>query len=98
MGGENKINNKRSNIRHPIEVAIRLIDGDGVEREVVSGNVSDCGLYVTITVESRPDIDSIVEVQVMAPMGDGSEAPVNRARVTRHDDNGVGLQFIFDDE
>jgi PilZ domain len=98
MGIEKKIANQRTNIRHPIEVPIRLTDKNGAEQKAVSGNVSDCGLYLTITVAERPDIDSIVQVQVTTPMGDGSAAPINRAQVMRHDENGVGLKFVFDDD
>lgn len=97
MGGENKVDNQRGNIRHPIEVPIRLIDSNGVEQEAVSGNVSDCGLYLSITVANRPALESIVQVQVMTPMGDGSAAPINNAKVKRHDENGVGLEFVFDE-
>jgi len=100
LQAENRLmvqDNQRTNIRHPIEVAIRLIDENGVEQKAVSGNVSDCGLYVTITVENRPAINSVVQVQVMSAMGDGSDAPVNRARVMRQDEHGVGLKFIFDE-
>ncbi len=97
MGGENKVDNQRRNIRHPIEVPIRLVDESGVEQEGVSGNVSDCGLYLTITLAERPALDSIVQVQVMTPMGDGSAAPINNAKVMRHDENGIGLKFVFDD-
>lgn len=97
MGGESKVSNQRGNIRHPIEVPIRLVDSAGYEQNAVSGNVSDCGLYLTITVENRPALDSIVQVQVMTLLGDGSEAPINNAVVMRHDEDGVGLKFVFDE-
>ncbi len=86
--------NQRSNIRHPIEVPIRLIDDRGNEHDALSGNVSDCGVYVSLPVADRPPIDSIVRVQVKTPLGDGSEPPINEARVVRHDDNGIGLKFL----
>lgn len=89
--------NKRGNIRHPIEVPIRVIDEHGVEHQATSGNVSDCGLYITIQIEKRPPIGSIVQVQVLAPMGDGSDAPINNAQVMRHDDQGAGLKFLMDE-
>jgi len=96
--GENKnTSNKRGNIRHPIEVPIRLIDENGEEQQAISGNVSDCGLYITVLVDKKPVIGSIVEVQVLTPLGDGSEAPINKAKVMRHDDQGAGLKFIFDE-
>lgn len=98
MGEENKKTNQRSNIRHPIEVPIRLIDEHGAEHKAVSGNVSDCGLYLTITLEQRPELESIVQIQVMTPLGDGSDAPVNRARVMRYGEDGVGLRFMSSDE
>lgn len=98
MADEKKTSNQRSNIRHPIEVPIRLIDENSVEHKAVSGNVSDCGLYLTITVEKRPAIQSIVQLQVMTPLGDGSAAPINRARVMRYDDEGVGLKFLVGEE
>ena len=94
--GDKKISNQRSNLRHPIQVPIRLIDEHGIEHNAMSGNVSDCGLYISITVEERPEIQSVVQVQVMTPLGDGEEAPINRARVMRSDEEGVGLKFLFD--
>jgi hypothetical protein len=95
--GIDKSDNKRSNIRHPIEVPIRLIDEAGNEQTGTSGNVSDCGLYVTVKVDPKPAIGDVLQVQVMSLMGDGSEAPINRARVMRHDGNGIGLKFLFDE-
>ena len=89
--------NNRGNIRHLISVAIRLIDENGVEIITLSDNVSDCGLFVQIETGDFPVIGSIVQVQVMDTLGDGSEAPVNRAKVVRHDSRGVGLKFLFDD-
>lgn len=90
--------NKRNNLRHPIEVPIRLIDADGNEHNALSGNVSDCGLYVTLAPRYRPALDSIVQVQVKTPLGDGSEPPINKALVVRHDDRGIGLRFMAGDE
>lgn len=90
--------NKRSNIRHPIEVPIRLVDACGNEHNALSGNVSDCGLYITMPALGRPAIDSIVQVQVKTPLGDGSEPPINKARVVRHDDQGIGLRFMADED
>lgn len=90
--------NKRTNLRHPIEVPIRLIDAAGNEHSALSGNVSDCGLYVTLAPQHRPPLGSIVQIQVKTPLGDGSEPPINRALVMRHDDKGVGLRFIIDNE
>ena len=89
---------KRGNTRHPIAVSIRLIDGNGIEHKAVSGNVSDCGLHLTVTVKDRFEIGSVVQVQVMSQMGDGSDAPINKARVMRHDTDGIGLKFLFDEE
>ncbi|MDH5391785.1 MAG: hypothetical protein OEY11_01240 [Gammaproteobacteria bacterium] len=98
MDEDNKISDLRSNIRHPIEVPIRLIDENGAEHKAVSGNVSDCGLYLSITLEKRPAIESIVQVQVMTPLGDGSDAPINRARVMRYGADGVGLMFLLEEK
>jgi len=92
------IDNKRGHFRHAIEVPILLIDENGVKHEVFTGNVSDCGVYLTVTVEQRPALGSVVQVQVMTPMGDGSPAPVNRAKVMRYDSYGVGLEFILGEE
>jgi len=97
MGESENTTNKRGNIRHPIEVPIRIIDENGNEQRAISGNVSDCGLYISVLVENKPEIGSIVEVQVLTPLGDGSEAPINKAKVMRHDDEGAGLKFIFDE-
>lgn len=97
MPGDENTTNKRGNIRHPIEVPIRLINEAGEEQKAISGNVSDCGLYITIIVDHRPPIGSVVQVQVLTPLGDGDEAPINKAKVMRHDDEGAGLMFIFDE-
>jgi len=97
MGENNKTSNKRGNIRHPIEVPIRLIDENGIEQKAISGNVSDCGLYISVQVDQRPAIGSVVQVQVLAPLGDGSDAPINKAKVMRHDDEGAGLKFLLDE-
>lgn len=89
-------NNKRSNMRHLISVPIRLTDSKGNEYQVMTDNVSDCGLFLLFEQTPFPEVGEIVEVQVLTPLGDGSEAPINKAKVVRHDPVGIGLRFLLD--
>lgn len=91
------ISNKRGNIRHLISVPIKLLDSKGTEFHVMTDNLSDCGLFLLFDQEPFPAIGEIVQVQVMHALGDGDEAPINRAEVVRHDPVGIGLKFLFDE-
>lgn len=97
MGKIKKITNKRDSTRHLLIAPIEVIDDKGDAYNVMSDNVSDTGLYLVYDNLPLPPLNTVLQVKVMGTLGDGAEAPVNKARVVRHDSKGIGLQFIFED-
>ncbi len=57
-------------------------------------NISDGGLFIVLDDTEMPPIGTEVQVRLKNQLGDGEEPPINRARVVRHDPDGVGLEFI----
>jgi len=57
-------------------------------------NISDGGLYLILDDIQLPDIGSEVQVRLKNQLGDGEEPPINRARVVRHEPDGIGLEFL----
>ena len=57
-------------------------------------NISDGGLFLILDNVEMPTIGTEVQVRLKNQLGDGEEPPINRARVVRHEPNGIGLEFL----
>lgn len=57
-------------------------------------NISDGGLFLVLDNIEIPPIGTEVQVRLQNQLGDGEEPPINRARVVRHEPDGIGLEFI----
>ena len=57
-------------------------------------NISDGGLFLILDNVPMPTIGTEVQVRLKNQLGDGEEPPINRARVVRHEPDGIGLEFI----
>jgi hypothetical protein len=87
---------QRNTSRVDICVDVKITDAEGHTRTVKSRDVSSTGLFLTVD-SPLPAIGSFIDVQVTSMLGDGEEPPTNQAKVVRHADMGIGLQFLFDD-
>ena len=85
---------QRRHLRIGIVVDIELTLPDNQVITVTTKNISDGGLYLVIDKDGMPPIGTEVQVRVKNQLGDGEEAPINRALVVRHEADGIGLKFI----
>lgn len=57
-------------------------------------NISDGGLFLILDNIEMPPVGTEVQVRLKNQLGDGEEPPINRARVVRHESDGIGLEFL----
>lgn len=57
-------------------------------------NISDGGLFLILDNIEMPTVGTEVQVRLKNQLGDGEEPPINRARVVRHEADGIGLEFL----
>ena len=86
--------NNRQHLRIGLVVDIELTLPDNQVMQVQTKNISDGGLYLVIDTKGIPPIGTEVRVRIKNQLGDGEEAPINRALVVRHEVDGVGLKFL----
>jgi len=86
--------NNRQHLRIGLVVDIELTLPDNEVMQVQTKNISDGGLYLVIDTRGIPPIGTEVQVRIKNQLGDGEEAPINRALVVRHEVDGVGLKFL----
>ena len=86
--------NNRQHLRIGLVVDIELTLPGNEVMLVQTKNISDGGLYLVIDTRGIPPIGTEVQVRIKNQLGDGEEAPINRALVVRHEVDGVGLKFI----
>lgn len=85
----------RKHLRIGLVVDIELtLPGVGIV-DVRTRNISDGGLYLFLEeVKQLPPIGTEVTVRLKNQLGDGEAPPTNRAKVVRHEEDGVGLMFL----
>ncbi|MCW8853159.1 MAG: PilZ domain-containing protein [Gammaproteobacteria bacterium] len=86
--------NQRQHLRIGLVVDIELTLPSDEVMLVQTKNISDGGLYLVIDTRGVPPIGTEVQVRIKNQLGDGEEAPINRAVVVRHEADGVGLKFL----
>jgi len=85
----------RKHLRIGLIVEIELTLPDKGLVNVRTRNISDGGLYLILDeIEELPPIDTEVTVRLKNQLGDGEAPPTNRAKVVRHEGDGVGLEFL----
>lgn len=85
----------RKHLRIGLIVEIELTLPDKGLVNVRTRNISDGGLYLFLDeVEKLPPLGTEVTVRLKNQLGDGEEPPTNRAKVVRHENDGVGLEFL----
>ena len=89
MSSENR---KHLRIGLVVEIELTLPEQDPVD--VRTRNISDGGLYLLIDEIQLPPVGTEVKVRLKNQLGDGEEPPINRAKVVRHEPDGIGLEFL----
>jgi len=84
----------RKHLRIGLIVEIELTLPGQSMINVRTRNISDGGLYLILDDIELPDIDTEVKVRLKNQLGDGEEPPINRAKVVRHEQDGIGLVFL----
>ncbi len=84
----------RRNPRTSIEVKIEVTMTDGNVELVNTQNLSSSGLFFEISPSKMPTMGDILWVKISGAMADGDQAPLNRVKVIRITDDGVGVKFV----
>lgn len=85
-------NRKHLRIGLGVDIELTMPGHDPIT--VRTRDISDGGLYLVLDETHMPPVGSEVTVQLKNQLGDGEEPPTNRARVVRHEPDGVGLEFL----
>lgn len=85
---------QRRHLRIGLVVEIDLTLPDLGKVTVRTRNISDGGLFLVLDDIEMPPIGTEVQVRLKNQLGDGEEPPVNRAKVVRHEPDGIGLAFL----
>ena len=85
---------QRKHLRIGLVVDIELTLPEQAPVDVRTKNISDGGLFLILDDIEMPAVGTEVQVRLKNQLGDGEEPPINRARVVRHEDDGVGLEFL----
>ena len=85
---------QRKHLRIGLVVEIELTFPGEQPIHVRTRNISDGGLFLILDEIETPELGTEVQVRLKNKLGDGEEPPVNRARVVRHDKDGIGLEFL----
>ncbi len=91
-----KDKNNREHIRTKLRADIKVSHPDVGDLNLHTENISDSGAYILAEGHELPQPGELVQVQVQG-MGSG-EAPVLTMRVIRTDGDGMGLEFVRNDE
>jgi c-di-GMP-binding flagellar brake protein YcgR len=85
------MSDKRRHIRTAVHLKVNITHPSFGTVSAVTRDISNGGTFVVLENRYRPPVDSVVEVQVLdSPQG----APVLRMRVVRHEEEGIGLEFM----
>ncbi len=84
----------RKHLRIGLIVDIDLTLPDSGLITVRTRNISDGGLFLILDDIELPPVGTEVKVRLNNQLGDGEEPPTNRARVVRHETDGIGLEFL----
>lgn len=85
---------QRRHLRIGLVVEIELTLPGEQPVTVRTRNISDGGLFLILDDIDMPPIGTEVQVRLKHQLGDGEDPPINRARVIRHEPEGIGLAFL----
>lgn len=84
---------KRKFERFELPLEVRVTWPGKAEQVGVTKDFSDGGAFMMITFEAEPPPDTIMELQLTAPVM-GKPAPVLKGRVIRTVAEGIAIEFI----
>ncbi len=87
--------NRRKDIRSKVTAKVKLIHPSVGEVLLTTYDISDGGVFLYTQDTVPPALGEIVQIQMTGlPM----EAPIVTMRVMRHLNQGIGLQFVLEDD
>ena len=89
-------NNKRQHTRTKLRAQVKLSHPELGELNLQTGDISDGGAFILAEGNTLPEVGELVTVQVQGMAG--GEAPSVKMRIMRIDKEGIGLQFVEDDD
>jgi c-di-GMP-binding flagellar brake protein YcgR len=87
---------KRKFLRFELPVSVKLTTTNGEELILKSQDISDSGLFLRGDVSQLPSVGENITVQ-LASMVEGDEPREINALVVRHNNDGIGVEFVFDE-
>jgi len=88
---------KRRNLRFELPVNVKITTKSGQETILKSQDVSDCGIFLRGDASELPLVGEYVQVQ-LATMVAGDKPRELNAQVVRQNNDGIGIEFILDDD
>lgn len=86
----------RESVRTPLRARVKFSHPEVGDLKLHTENISDGGAYILAEGNELPCIGETVAVQVQG-IGQG-EAPVVMMRIVRIDKDGMGLEFVNEDD
>jgi len=86
---------KRSSLRLPIKMKVRITTEKLCARHLVTQNFSDGGIFVEDPELAQQNVGTLVQVQSDEGIDD---APIVKARIAWTNNQGAGLEYLLDDK
>ncbi len=90
-------NDKRKFLRFELPVNVKLTTLNGTELILKSQDISDSGVFLRANNAELPKVGEQVVIQ-LASMVDGDEPKEINAKVVRHNEQGIGIEFLLDSD
>lgn len=89
------MHDKRRSVRTAISVQVKIWHDSIGEAVLTTRDVSDGGVFLVTSGHAVPEVGTVLKGQVQGPVED---LPVVTMKVVRMEPEGVGLQFLLDED
>ncbi len=89
------MDNRREHSRIPLRIEIKISHPQIGEKIVVTKNFSEGGVFVLVEPSALPPVGEVVQGQVQ---GSKEECPTVPMKIVWADEDGLGLQYIVEDQ
>lgn len=88
---------KRKFLRFELPVDVKLTDTSGSEIILKSQDISDSGLFLRGEHSALPEVGEVVVIQLASLVAGDAPREIT-AKVVRQNNEGIGLEFLLDNE
>jgi hypothetical protein len=81
--------------RTPIQLSVEFNHQETGLLTLKTKNISDTGVYIALAPEQHPPIGTLAKIQLKNSFADGEPPPSLTVKVVRHDNEGIGLEFVL---